>query len=37
VVIELEGSGAGEKARVRFEYTGDKSLLLKFAKMTKIN
>lgn len=37
VVIELEGSGAGEKARVRFEYTGEKSLLLKFAKMTKIN
>lgn len=36
IVIEIEGGGNGEKAKVKFEHAGEKNLLLKFAKMRKI-
>ena len=32
VVIEIEGSGADRKAKVRFENGGEKTLILRFAK-----
>ena len=31
-VIEIEGSGADRKAKVRFENGGEKTLILRFAK-----
>jgi len=35
-VIRIEGTGENTKATVRFQYAGEKQLLLKFAKFTKV-
>ncbi|NVN94027.1 MAG: UvrD-helicase domain-containing protein [Bacteroidetes bacterium] len=36
-ILQVEGSGANKKATVHFEHIGSKQLLLKFAKLKKIN
>jgi hypothetical protein len=34
--LELDGSGADKKAKIRFKGIGEKNLLLNFAKLKKI-
>ena len=36
LVLELDGSGADKKAKIRFKGIGEKNLLLNFAKLKKI-
>ena len=33
-IIRLEGSGISAKATIRFEYVGEKTLILKFARLS---
>jgi DNA helicase-2/ATP-dependent DNA helicase PcrA len=37
VIISLESDGANSKAKIEFEHLGQKSLFLKYAKLTVIN